>query len=170
MGLCHFPCFQTLPPSWAPQARSEACVTVFERRSHLGPPAEGRPGPSWIKCHDNCIFSGNFHHVDIYMDNLFIDIHIFLCSLLVSIFFNGFLSISQFFEILILVSNQYQNFQKHEQMFVDILSLYRTPLTVGQTLFHQVLGLVWWPKWLHCPLSRFEARKTWTGGVFHPNL
>ena len=26
--------------------RGEACVTVFERRSHLGPPAEGRPGPS----------------------------------------------------------------------------------------------------------------------------
>ena len=38
-GFCHFPCFQTLPPSWAPQARSEAFVTVFERRSHLGPPA-----------------------------------------------------------------------------------------------------------------------------------
>ena len=49
MGLCHFPCFQTLPPSWAPQARSEACVTVFKRRSHLGPPAEGRPGPSESK-------------------------------------------------------------------------------------------------------------------------
>ena len=25
------------------------CVTVFEQRSHLGPPAEGRPGPSWNK-------------------------------------------------------------------------------------------------------------------------
>ena len=45
-GFCHFPCFQTLPPSRAPQARGEACVTVFERRSHLGPPAEGRQGPS----------------------------------------------------------------------------------------------------------------------------
>ena len=42
----HIPCFQTLPPRRAPQARGEACVTVFERRSHLGPPAEGRPGPS----------------------------------------------------------------------------------------------------------------------------
>ena len=42
----HIPCFQTLTPSRAPQARGEACVTVFERRSHLGPPAEGRPGPS----------------------------------------------------------------------------------------------------------------------------
>ena len=48
-GFCHFPCFQTLPPSRAPQARGEACVTVFERRSHLGPPAEGRPGPSILK-------------------------------------------------------------------------------------------------------------------------
>ena len=37
-----FSCFQTLPG----QGRSEACVTVFERRSHLGPPAEGRLGPS----------------------------------------------------------------------------------------------------------------------------
>ena len=27
---CHFPCFQTLRPSWAPQPRSEACVTVFD--------------------------------------------------------------------------------------------------------------------------------------------
>ena len=45
-GFCHFPCFQTLPPSRAPQARGKACVTVFERRSHLGPPAEGRQGPS----------------------------------------------------------------------------------------------------------------------------
>ena len=45
-GFFHFPCFQTLPPSRAPQARGEACVTVFERRSHLGPPAEGRQGPS----------------------------------------------------------------------------------------------------------------------------
>ena len=44
-GFCHFPCFQTLPPSRAPQARGEACVTVFERRSHLGPPAKGRQGP-----------------------------------------------------------------------------------------------------------------------------
>ena len=44
--FCHIPCFQTLPPRRAPQARGEACVTVFERRSHLGPPAEGRPGPS----------------------------------------------------------------------------------------------------------------------------
>ena len=25
---------------------ARACVSVFERRSHLGPPAEGRPGPS----------------------------------------------------------------------------------------------------------------------------
>ena len=31
--FCHIPCFQTLPPSRAPQARGEACVTVFERRS-----------------------------------------------------------------------------------------------------------------------------------------
>ena len=37
----HIPCFQTLAPSWAPQARSKVCVTVFEQRSHLG-----RPGPS----------------------------------------------------------------------------------------------------------------------------
>ena len=44
--FCHIPCFQKLPPSRAPQARGEACVTVFERRSHLGPPAEGRLGPS----------------------------------------------------------------------------------------------------------------------------
>ena len=44
--FCHIPCFQTLPPSRAPQARGEACVSVFERRSHLGPPAEGRLGPS----------------------------------------------------------------------------------------------------------------------------
>ena len=44
--FCHIPCFQTLPPRRAPQARGEACVTVFERRSHLGPPAEGRLGPS----------------------------------------------------------------------------------------------------------------------------
>ena len=41
--FCHIPCFQKLPPS---RARGEACVTVFERRSHLGPPAEGRLGPS----------------------------------------------------------------------------------------------------------------------------
>ena len=27
-GFCHFPCFQTLPPSRASQARGEACVTV----------------------------------------------------------------------------------------------------------------------------------------------
>ena len=26
--------------------RGEACVTVFKRRSHLGPPAEGQLGPS----------------------------------------------------------------------------------------------------------------------------
>ena len=45
-GFCHFPCFQTLPPSRAAQARGEACVTVFERRSHPGPPAKGRQGPS----------------------------------------------------------------------------------------------------------------------------
>ena len=45
-GFCHFPCFQTLPPSQVPQARGEACVTVFKRRSHLGPPAESRLGPS----------------------------------------------------------------------------------------------------------------------------
>ena len=31
--FCHIPCFQTLPPRRAPQARGEACVTVFERRS-----------------------------------------------------------------------------------------------------------------------------------------
>ena len=36
----------TFGRSQAPQARGEACVTVFERRSHLGPPAEGRQGPS----------------------------------------------------------------------------------------------------------------------------
>ena len=30
----------------SPVSRHLACVTVFERRSHLGPPAEGRPGPS----------------------------------------------------------------------------------------------------------------------------
>ena len=44
--FCHIPCFQKLPPSRAPQARGEARVTVFEQRSHLGPPAEGRLGPS----------------------------------------------------------------------------------------------------------------------------
>ena len=44
--FCHIPCFQKLPPSRAPQARGEACVTVLERRSHLGLPAEGRPWPS----------------------------------------------------------------------------------------------------------------------------
>ena len=49
----HIPCFQTLPPSRAPQARGEACVTVFEQRSHLGPPAEGRPGPSDHNDDDN---------------------------------------------------------------------------------------------------------------------
>ena len=33
-------------PSRVPQARGEACVTVFERRSYQALPAEGRPGPS----------------------------------------------------------------------------------------------------------------------------
>ena len=33
------PVSRHFPPSWAPQARSEACVNVFERRSQLSPPA-----------------------------------------------------------------------------------------------------------------------------------
>ena len=34
----------TIPPILA--QLTKVCVTVFERRSHLGPPAEGRQGPS----------------------------------------------------------------------------------------------------------------------------
>ena len=45
----------TIPPSRAPQARGEACVTVFERRSHIGLPAECRPGPSERKTLNLCI-------------------------------------------------------------------------------------------------------------------
>ena len=41
---------------------SEACVTVFERRSHLGPLAEGRPGPSKRKLLNLLMRYGIAHH------------------------------------------------------------------------------------------------------------
>ena len=41
-GFCRFPYFQKL----LDRAERPRRVTVFEQRSHLGPPAEGRPGPS----------------------------------------------------------------------------------------------------------------------------
>ena len=36
------------------------CVTVFEQRSHLGLPDEGRPGPS-ISTKNKCVKSENIH-------------------------------------------------------------------------------------------------------------
>ena len=70
-GCCRFSCFQTLLekvgrlkswnscttlPSRAPQARGEACVTVFERRSHLGPSDDDDdddPTPSLERVNDS---------------------------------------------------------------------------------------------------------------------
>ena len=66
-GDLSFPCFQTLPPSWAPQARSEACVSVFKRRSHLGPPAKGRLGPSLFKNFNSLWYISNVHSQDCFV-------------------------------------------------------------------------------------------------------
>ena len=65
--FCHIPCFQTLPPSRAPQAWGEACVTVFERRSHLGPPAEDRPRPSDYDDDDGYDDHDNYNYIMVIM-------------------------------------------------------------------------------------------------------
>ena len=49
-----------IQPSRAPQARSEALVTVYERGFHPDPPAKDRPGPSDDDDNDD----GNDENVD----------------------------------------------------------------------------------------------------------
>ena len=46
-GYCCFSCFLTLLENVGRLEGWKACVTVFERQSHLSMQAEGRPGPSY---------------------------------------------------------------------------------------------------------------------------